>query len=129
LIKTNKISEIRNKSSFEGGRGMLRIFIKTKIVFIFLLFSCNQYLFSQQFIPLWPEEKMPNSKGVIVKDSISDERYRQVGIPGMLAFFTSKQENKNVGVIICPGGGYKHYAYEVSGCFFVCICLIFFRWC
>lgn len=79
-----------------------------------LLVGCN-LTFSQQFIPIWPEGKMPNSKGLKVKDSVSDERYRQVGTPGLLAFFTSRQENKNAAVIICPGGGYKHYAYEVSG--------------
>jgi acetyl esterase/lipase len=58
---------------------------------------------------------MPNSKGIVVKDSISDERIRQVGTPGLFAFFPSQQENKGTAVIICPGGGYKHYSYIVSG--------------
>jgi len=54
---------------------------------------------------------MPNSKGMNLTDSIFDERYRRVGTPGIYAFFPSKQENKNTSVILCPGGGYHHYAY------------------
>jgi acetyl esterase/lipase len=94
---------------------MLIFNITRKLVFLSFIFLVNVQLHSQQFISLWPKDKMPNSKGIYVKDSVSDERYRQVGAPGMLAYFTSKQENKNVAVIICPGGGYKHYSYEVSG--------------
>lgn len=84
--------------------------------FIFFIFYlCSYTLSAQEYIPLWPEKKMPNSKGIIIKDSISDERIRQVGIPGLFAFFPSSAENKGAAVIICPGGGYKHYAYIVSG--------------
>ena len=58
---------------------------------------------------------MPNSKGIAMTDSISDERIRRVGEPGMWVFTPSMQENKGAAVIICPGGGYKHYAYQISG--------------
>ena len=44
-------------------------------------------------------------------DSIFNERYYRVGNPGMYAFFPSKQENRGTAVVICPGGGYHHYAY------------------
>jgi acetyl esterase/lipase len=85
--------------------------------YLFFLVILPAYLpvEAQQFMPIWPNGKMPNSKGVWVKDSMSDERIRQVGTPGIYAFFPSKQENKGAAVIICPGGGYKHYSYEVSG--------------
>lgn len=58
---------------------------------------------------------MPNSKGIAVKDSINNERVMQVGTPGIHAFFTSKQENKGVGVLIIPSGGYHHLSYNISG--------------
>lgn len=73
------------------------------------------FAYSQQFIPLWPEGNLPNSKGLHLTDSIANERVYQVGTPGMYAFFTGKQENKGSAVVICPGGGYERLAYIVSG--------------
>jgi acetyl esterase/lipase len=70
---------------------------------------------AQDFIPLWPAGKMPNTKGMRLKDSINNERVYQVGTPGMYAFFPSIQENKQCAVIICPGGGYHHLSYQISG--------------
>lgn len=58
---------------------------------------------------------MPNSKGLVVKDSISNERAMEVGTPGVYAFFTSNQENKGAAVLIIPGGGYHHLSYNISG--------------
>jgi acetyl esterase/lipase len=70
---------------------------------------------SQEFIPLWPPNKMPNSKGMHITDSVSNERIFRVGTPGMYAFFPSLQENKGAAVVICPGGGYERLAYVISG--------------
>lgn len=70
---------------------------------------------AQEFIPLWPEGQMPNTRGMQLKDSIANERIYQVGTPGMYAFFPSAQENKGAAVIICPGGGYARLAYVISG--------------
>jgi acetyl esterase/lipase len=70
---------------------------------------------AQEFIPLWPKGLIPNSKDVIVEDSIANERIYKVGIPGMWAFFPSAQENKGTAVIICPGGGYHHITYNAAG--------------
>ena len=83
-----------------------------KISFLILvLFFCTSWVSAQQFIPLWPVGEMPNSKGMALTDSIFNERYYRVGNPGMYAFFPSKQENRGTAVVICPGGGYHHYAY------------------
>lgn len=68
-----------------------------------------------EFIPLYPKGKMPNSKGLNVKDSIANERIYRVGTPGMYAFFPSSTENKGAAVLICPGGGYERLAYVISG--------------
>jgi acetyl esterase/lipase len=70
---------------------------------------------AQEFVPLWPAGKMPNSKGMQLKDSINNERIYQVGTPGMYMLFPSIQENKKCAVIICPGGGYHHLSYQISG--------------
>ena len=70
---------------------------------------------SQDFIPLWPKGKMPNSKGLSITDSIANERVYRVGAPGMYAYFPSLQENKGAAVVICPGGGYERLAYVISG--------------
>lgn len=69
----------------------------------------------QEFIPLYAAGKMPNSKGLTLKDDIRSERVYQVGTPGMYAFFPSLQENKGAAVVICPGGGYERLAYVIAG--------------
>lgn len=70
---------------------------------------------AQNYIPLWPHGQMPNSKGMRLKDSIVNERYYQVGTPGIYTFFPSKQTNTGTAVLICPGGGYSHITYKSGG--------------
>lgn len=90
---------------------MNRLFL---IVFLSLI-SLPVAVSGQNFIPLWEKGKMPNSKGIELKDDIRDERVYQVGMPGFYAFFPSRQENKGAAVLICPGGGFRHLAYQISG--------------
>lgn len=70
---------------------------------------------AQDFMPLYPQNKIPNSKGSKRADSIANERVYRVATPGMYCFFPSSQENKGAAVIICPGGGYERLAYVISG--------------
>lgn len=86
-----------------------------RFIFLFLLFSLPLAVSAQEFIPLWEKGKMPNSKGMELKDDIRNERIYQVGDPGFYAFFPSRQENKGAAILICPGGGYEHLAYIISG--------------
>lgn len=81
------------------------------LFFVLILICFRLQLPAQDFIRLWPEGKMPNSKGMALTDSIFNERYYRVANPGMYAFFPSKQENQGAAIVICPGGGYHHYAY------------------
>ena len=86
--------------------------LKLKVTVLFLLsVTLLQQTIAQAFIPLWPAGKMPNTKGLVLTDSIFNERYQRIGTPGIYAFFPSRQENKNTAVILCPGGGYHHYAH------------------
>lgn len=87
--------------------------INKKIVLLILFAFVGMQ--AQEYIPLWEKNKMPNSKGLFIKDSISNERVMQVGTPGIHAFFTSVQENKEAAVLIIPGGGYHHLSYNISG--------------
>jgi acetyl esterase/lipase len=80
---------------------------------ILSVFAVNT--FGQEFIPLWEKGKMPNSKGLELKDDIRNERIYQVGTPGFYAFFPSNQENRGAAVVICPGGGYERLAYVIAG--------------
>ncbi len=85
-------------------------------ILLFSIFSCLlKNVNSQEFIPIWPKGKMPNSKGIAISDSIANERIYRVGTPGMYAFFPSQQENKGSAIVICPGGGYERLAYNISG--------------
>lgn len=92
----------------------MKIAKSISVLLLLLLFAVLP-IKAQDFIPLWSKGKMPNSKGLALKDSISNERLMQVGNPGIHVFLTSKQENKGAAVLIIPGGGYHHLAYEVSG--------------
>ncbi|MEO6237626.1 MAG: sugar-binding domain-containing protein [Vicinamibacterales bacterium] len=69
----------------------------------------------QEFIALWDQGAMPNSKGMTLDERIVNERMQQVATPGMFVFFPPAQENSGAAVLICPGGGYTHLAYVVSG--------------
>ncbi|CAN5699853.1 hypothetical protein BH24ACI1_BH24ACI1_10610 [soil metagenome] len=82
---------------------------------ILFLVSLPLAVAAQEFIPLWEKGKMPNSNGMELKDDIRNERIYQVANPGFYAFFPSRQENKGAAVLICPGGGFQHLAYIISG--------------
>jgi len=90
---------------------MIRVALRLILMLSMLTFTVA----AQEFIPLWEKGKMPNSKGIELKDDIRNERVYQVGTPGMYAFFPSVQENKGAAVLICPGGGYERLAYVISG--------------
>ena len=84
-----------------------------KIVFFSLLWLISSIsVFAQQFIPLYPEGKMPNSKGMNLKQEIREERIVETGTPGIHAFFPTEKDNKGVAILIIPGGGYVRIAYQ-----------------
>ncbi len=84
------------------------------LIFVFLLIFSVEAI-GGEFISLWPDGKMPNSKGMKLEEVIVNDRIRQVDRPGMYAFFPAKEENTGCAVLICPGGGYRWLAYDVSG--------------
>ncbi len=88
--------------------------MKPAILWMLLAWFCNKAN-SQEYISLWQKGKMPNSKGLDIKDSLSNERIYRVSSPGMYAFFPSKDDNCGAAVVIFPGGGYTHLAMNLGG--------------
>ncbi len=87
----------------------------SKCVFFIILSFLSTVIGAQQYIPLWPEGKMPNSKGLKLERVEERERITQVDVPGMYCYFTSKEENKGAAVLIFPPGGYQKEAYNIAG--------------
>lgn len=67
---------------------------------------------AQDFIPLYPEGKMPNSKGMKLTEEIRENRIFQVGTPGIHAFLPAANGSKRSAILIIPGGGYARIAHE-----------------
>lgn len=88
--------------------------MKKIVVCTVLFFRLSVSLIAQEFVPLW-QEHMPNSRGLSLTDSVSDERIHQVAIPGVHVFSPSGEENSGAAVLIVPGGGYVRLAHLVSG--------------
>lgn len=88
-----------------------------KLATIFSIVSLfwNARTSAQEFIPLWPEGKKPNSTGLVVKDSLFNERIWRVGTPGIYVFPVARSENKGTTVLICPGGGYERLSHLYNG--------------
>jgi acetyl esterase/lipase len=80
--------------------------MKKYLIVISLLCGTCTSLQAQDMMPLWPEGKMPNSKGIRLSDSIAEQRLYPVGIPRMYVFLAPKDRNTGAAVLIVPGGGY-----------------------
>ena len=69
----------------------------------------------QEKIDLWEGVTMPNSRGIDVQDSIANQRVYKVGRPAIYRVAPAPEKNRGIAVVICPGGGYQRYAWEVAG--------------
>lgn len=70
---------------------------------------------AQERIELWEGVEMPNSKGIFVADSIANQRVYKVGKPAIYRVAPAPEKNRGIAIVICPGGGYQRYAWEVAG--------------
>lgn len=87
--------------------------MKKHLIFI-LLASLFVTTNAQEFIPLWSPGHIPNSRGLVLKDSMNAELIYQVSIPGVYAFRPSNLENKGAAVLIVPSGGYAVLSYATG---------------
>ena len=79
---------------------------KANFVILALCLYSTVFVYSQEMVLLWPEGKMPNSKGIKLTDSVAQQRLYQVGIPRMYTYLAPKEKNMGAAVLIVPGGGY-----------------------
>lgn len=86
--------------------------MKTFLFLVFSLFLSSQ---AQEVIPLWPENQLPNSKGLGLEEREENQRTRVVKYPTVTAFFPNQEHNTGMAVVICPGGGYRHLAIHKEG--------------
>ncbi|MEO8404475.1 MAG: alpha/beta hydrolase [Chitinophagaceae bacterium] len=86
-----------------------------KIVLTFILSSLIAISYAQDFIPIWPTGKKPNSNGKAITDSLYNDRIWRVATPGIYTFIVPKQENNGSSILICPGGGYERLSYLYNG--------------
>ena len=89
--------------------------MRALLSFAILLICRLATLSAQERIDLWEGVEMPNSRGIEVTDSISDHRVRRVGRPAIYRVAPSPETNRGIALVLCPGGGYRHYAWEVAG--------------
>lgn len=66
-------------------------------------------------IDLWEGAVMPNTRGIEVVDSIANQRVYKVGRPAIYRVAPKAKKNRGIAMVICPGGGYQRYAWEVAG--------------
>lgn len=83
----------------------------TLITLLLISLACS----AQEFIPLWPAGKKPNSNGTPISDSIAGERIWKVATPGLYAFPVPVSNNTGTAVLICPGGGYQRLSHIYNG--------------
>ena len=88
---------------------------KKAIALFWLILFNALYTGAQQKIDLWEKGKMPNSKGLSLTDSISNERIFRISSPRMHVFLPSKDDNNGTAILILPGGGYNHLTYNLGG--------------
>jgi acetyl esterase/lipase len=86
-----------------------------KKALILFSFFFTIMLSAQDIVTLWPEGKMPNSKGMTLEHIEERERITQVSTPNMLAFFPPKEEQNGSSILILPSGGYHHLTYNLGG--------------
>ena len=92
---------------------------KTFLSLIFLLGIMNQLQAQNQVIPLWkviPQEiKAPDYKE---KEDLKDGKLQstsQVSIPTLSIFLPKDIKQNQTAVVILPGGGYSHLAFDKEG--------------
>ncbi|HOZ84335.1 MAG TPA: alpha/beta hydrolase [Niabella sp.] len=86
---------------------------KGLILFCFFSGIVN-FTMAQEMIPLWPDGKMPNSKGLHLPDSIAKGFLFSTTSPRIYAFPAAKENNTGAAVLIVPGGGYLRLPSDYS---------------
>lgn len=83
---------------------------------VFILFTCffMGTTSAQEVVKLWAGAP-PTSNGVIEKEKNVNDRISDVTDPDITIYLPSKEKNKRIALIICPGGGYARLASQHEG--------------
>ncbi|MGC4232406.1 MAG: alpha/beta hydrolase [Niabella sp.] len=85
-----------------------------KLLYIFSLLVAANNLSAQQVISIWPQGKMPNSKGLHLPDSIDKGYLFTTTDPKMYFYPALEEKNTGAAVLIVPGGGYLRLPADYS---------------
>ena len=85
------------------------------LTLLLALLSLTVQAQQREKIDLWEGTTMPNTRGLEVVDSIANQRVYKVGRPAIYRVAPTPEKNRGIAVVICPGGGYQRYAWEVAG--------------
>jgi acetyl esterase/lipase len=89
--------------------------IRELIVVLLVMLVVSSLSRAQEAIALWPAGKMPNSKGMALKEIEENQRITQVGTPRIEVFLPAPEDSKHSAVIVIPGGGYHHLTRNWGG--------------
>lgn len=81
------------------------------LITLLLLLAYAYAARAQEFVPLYPDGKMPNSKGMTLKEEVREDRIYQVGTPGIHVFLPKPKDNTGAAILVIPGGGYVRIAH------------------
>ena len=90
-----------------GGPARMMLIFGFVLVFMFAI-----SVTAQEIIPLYPVGKMPNSKGMELKQEMREERIYETGPPVVRAYLPPATKNAGAALLIIPGGGYGRIAYQ-----------------
>ena len=85
------------------------------LILLLALLTVSVQAQQREKIDIWEGTTMPNTRGIEVVDSIANQRVYKVGRPAIYRVAPTPEKNRGIAVVICPGGGYQRYAWEVAG--------------
>lgn len=88
--------------------------MKRYLLLPLLLFSFTTIMNAQTTIKLW-DGNPPTSNDIIEQETNEDGRISNVTKPEMILYSPTKETNRKIAVIICPGGGYARLAMNHEG--------------
>ena len=92
--------------------------MKQKIYYILLLLSISFPIHAQEFVPLWPDENIPNYQKSEESEYIPKRNIifiQKVQKPSLEIYLPAKQNSNGKAILILPGGGYSGVAYDWEG--------------
>jgi acetyl esterase/lipase len=89
------------------------MFFKKEIFVLLCVFTIS--IFAQNnVVKIWPNFA-PGTEGKTNEEYFEDGRYKKVYQPDLAIFLPEKQNENKTAILILPGGGYTHLAFEKEG--------------